>query len=108
MRSLALRTWVMLVDRMAQTRPHDVGIHLGGRNIRVAEHGLHAAQIRPAFEEVSGATVPEHVRRQVMENPGLLSVTLDQGPEHLPCHRSAARSYKKIRASPPLLEQDFA
>ena len=38
------------------------------------QHGLHAAQIRAALQQVRGEAVPDHVRRQVVENSGLSAV----------------------------------
>ena len=37
----------------------DVGVDLGRGDVRVAEHLLNSAQIRPAFEKVSGERVSE-------------------------------------------------
>ena len=42
-----------------------VGINLRGRNVGVAENGLHGAQICAILHHVSGATVAQHVRRCV-------------------------------------------
>jgi hypothetical protein len=41
----------------------DVGVDLRGGDVRVAEHGLHGAQVGAALQQVRGEGVPELVRR---------------------------------------------
>ena len=36
-------------------------IHLRGRNVGMAENGLHGAQVGPVFDHVRGAAVAQHV-----------------------------------------------
>ena len=55
-------TRMMVVQRFAQSGPHDVRIDLRRRDVGMPQHGLHAAQVRPAFQQMRGEAVPEHVR----------------------------------------------
>ena len=64
----------MLVDRFAKPAPRHVRVHLRGGNVGVSQHDLHAAQIRSALHQVRGEAVPDHVRRQIAENPSLPAV----------------------------------
>ena len=52
-----------------QTIESDMGINLSGRNVGVAEQGLHRAQVGAVFYHVSSTAVAEHVRTGVP--PGL-------------------------------------
>src|SRR5260370_6225257 len=61
-------TRVVVVQRLAQSGPHDVRVNLGGRDIGVPQHSLHAAQVGAAFEEMRGETMPQHVWRQIAKN----------------------------------------
>jgi len=38
-----------------------VGVDLRGRQVRMAQHFLHGAQVRPSLEEVRGKRVPQRV-----------------------------------------------
>ncbi len=64
------------VQRFAQTRADDVCVDFRGGEIGVAQHGLHAAQVGPAFQEVSGKGMPQNVGGKIVENTGLLAVEL--------------------------------
>ena len=44
----------------------DLGVHLRGRDRRMAEQLLHDAQVGAVVEQVRGARVPQHVRRQLV------------------------------------------
>src|SRR2546422_4580656 len=71
-------------------------VQLGGRQVRVPEHFLHGAQVRPAFEQVRGERVAQRVRRDVLREPRLPRGALDDGP------RSDARQ----RRAPGIEKQD--
>ena len=45
-----------------QTSPLDMCINLRGHNIGMAEHDLHRAKVGPAFEQMRGKRMPQHVR----------------------------------------------
>ncbi len=49
------------VDDAAEAGAFEVGIDLGGGDVGVTEQGLDGAEIRAAFEQVSGEGVAEHV-----------------------------------------------
>ena len=66
---------------LLQTFFDDVGINLRGRNIRVAQHHLHGAQVRAAIEQVRGKTVPQHMRRQRFTQPRFAAVRAQNFPE---------------------------
>ncbi len=66
----------MLVDDFAQPAPRHVRIHLRGGDVGVPQHDLDAAQVRAAFHQMRGETVPDHVRRQIAKNPSLSSIAL--------------------------------
>ena len=77
-----------------------MGINLGGRYVGVAQHGLQASQVGAAFQQVRGESVADDMRRQVVENPGLLAVPAQQLPESLPRHGAAAIGDEQVRAGP--------
>src|ERR1039457_4971639 len=96
---------MVLVDRLPQPRPYDVRVDLGGRDIRVPQHGLHAAQVRASLQQVGGEAMPDHVRRQMMKNAGLASMAAQQFPERLAGHRPTPRRYEKIPAGTALQDR---
>ena len=48
----------------------DMGVDLGGGNVRVTQHNLYGAQISPAFQEMAGKGMTNGVRADVMGNAG--------------------------------------
>src|SRR6266851_178168 len=58
----------------------DVGVYLSRSERGVAEHLLHAAQVRAAFEEVRGGRVPQAVRAGIRHRSG----GRDPGMNHAP------------------------
>ncbi len=44
----------------------DMGVDLGGGDIGVAEHGLHASQIGAALDQMGGEGVAQDMRRQFL------------------------------------------
>jgi hypothetical protein len=58
---------VMIVNRLAQPGTHHVRVDLRGSNIGMTEHGLHATQIGPAFQQMSCKGVPQNMRAQIPE-----------------------------------------
>jgi hypothetical protein len=79
-----------------------VGINLGGRDIGVPQHHLHAAQVRSTLQQVGGEAVPQHMGRQPVENARLAAVRGQQLPETLAGEATAARGYEKISAGAAL------
>ena len=89
---------MVAVQRVAQARTDHVCVDFGGRKVGVTEHGLHAAQIGPAFQKMGREGVPQNVRREIVKNTSLLSVEFDAGPERLAGHRAASRGDEKVGA----------
>ena len=66
-----------------QIGPIHMGIDLCRRDIRVAQHGLHRAEIRAALEQMRGKRVAQRVRGHPLLNPSGQSVAMNQLPERL-------------------------
>src|SRR5271169_6663129 len=66
------------------------------------QHFLEAAQVRAAFEQVCRESVPQYVRRKVVENSRFPAAYLDRCPESLSRHPGAARRNEKKRRLPAL------
>ena len=69
---------MMFCVHILQTIQSDMGVNLRGRNICVAENGLHGAQVSAVFYHVRGATVAQHVRA------GMASRTCGRESNNLP------------------------
>ena len=52
---------MMFCVHILQTIQSDMGVNLRGRNICVAENGLHGAQVGTVFYHVRSAAVAQHV-----------------------------------------------
>ena len=76
-----LRTWMELTMHSLQPLLIDVGIHLGGRNIRMAQHFLDDAQIRAVAEQMCCEAVPQQVRIHILFQARSLRVLLNDLPE---------------------------
>ena len=44
-----------------------MGVDLGGRNIRMPKHLLNRPQVGPAFQQIAGKGVAQHMRRNLAE-----------------------------------------
>ena len=55
---------MMRVDEALQARALDVGIDSRRRDVGVAQHRLHAAQIGAVVEQVARERMAQHVRRK--------------------------------------------
>ncbi len=64
----------------------DMGIYLRGRQVRVAEHDLNAAQVRPILQQVGGEGMPEGVGRNALGYARFEGPLLDDVPKGLPRH----------------------
>src|SRR2546429_9298654 len=60
-RSARSRPRMMFFDHRLEPRAFDVGINLGGRGVRVAQHRLHRAQIGAAFQKIGRERVAQLV-----------------------------------------------
>ena len=58
----------------------DMGINLGGRYIRVAQHLLDDSKIRAVAEKMRGEAVPQKMRINVLFQSGVLRVLLNDLP----------------------------
>jgi hypothetical protein len=52
------------VVQALQTLLVDMGVDLGGRDVGMAEHRLHGAQVGAVLQQVGGEAVPQDVRRE--------------------------------------------
>ena len=63
---------VMGLDHLPQPLGLHMGVDLCRRNVRMAQHLLDRAQIRPAVQQVAGEAMAQHVRRKLCGiDPGL-------------------------------------
>src|SRR5204862_4161105 len=91
------RPRVELLIYPLQTSPRNVCVDLRRRDVGVAEHHLHGAQVGAVFEEVRGERMAQHVRRNVRLDPRHARVAHDLHPERLPRHRTSAARQKEMR-----------
>lgn len=61
----------------------DMGIDLGSRYVRVAQHLLDDSKIRAVAEEMRGEAMPQKMRINVLFQSGVLRVLLNDLPN--PC-----------------------
>jgi hypothetical protein len=74
---------MMLVDRLAEPGAHHVCVDLRGGDIGMAQHGLYAAKVRAAFQEVRCETVPKNVGTKIVKDASSLPVQVQKVPERL-------------------------
>ena len=72
----------LLVDQL--------GIDLGGRNVRVSQHLLDGVEIRAVFQQMGGKGVAQGVRGDFCLNSSLLLIVLDDLPKALAAHAVSA------------------
>ena len=70
-----------LAVNLPQAVPGDVRVNLRGADARVAEQFLDHAQVRAVLQEVSGETVPQHVRGDVAGDARPMHPVLDVLPQ---------------------------
>src|SRR5215218_4783142 len=75
----------------------EVRVHLRGRDVGVAEHLLHGAQVAAAGEQVGGEAVAQRVRAHLARQAGVAGVALDDLVETLPGQRAAAEIDEQLR-----------
>jgi len=85
---------MMLLNRLFQTRTHHVGINLRGSDVGVSQHGLDAAEISSALQEVRSKGVAEYVRANLLKHAGCSCSGSKQLPESLAAHGLTAPGYK--------------
>src|SRR5687767_11841332 len=66
---------------LAEALLGDVRVDLGRRDVRVAQHHLHGAQVGAMHQQVRGEGVTERMRRDVRPYARDLRVALDAIPE---------------------------
>ena len=63
---------MQVANKALQPFLYDMGIDLRGRDIGVAEQGLHDAQIRAIMQQMAGESVTQHMRAdQPGAKPGM-------------------------------------
>ena len=65
---------MVLLDCLPQSRPHDVRVNLGRRDVGMTEHRLYAPQVRSTFQKMGREAVPDNVRSQVLKDTGFLAI----------------------------------
>src|ERR1700758_2402762 len=86
---------MMFLIHTPQSIEGQMRVHLRRRNIRMAQNGLYGAQVSAIFYHVSGAGVPQHVRRG-MPPGGHRSLSYHL-PDALPGQLAAAICNKQER-----------
>ena len=71
-----------------------LGVNLRGADVRVAQHFLDGAEIRPVFQKMRRERVAQGVRRNRLLNARLVLVGLDDLPEALAGHALPADIHK--------------
>ena len=66
---------MVLLDCLPQSRPHDVRVNLGRRDVGMTEHRLYAPQVRSTFQKMGSEAVPDYVRSQILEDTGFLAIS---------------------------------
>src|SRR5437899_7721104 len=98
--------WMRLVVQLASAPVGYVGVELGGREIGVPEHLLHAAQIRAALEQMRGERVPEEVRVDPLRLEAGARGQAAQAQERArPRQRAAPRVQEELRPVTPVEER---
>src|SRR5467141_211447 len=83
----------------------DVGVNLGGRNIRMPEHELNGPEVRSALEQVRGKTMPQHVRRKSHTHARLASIGRKYLPDADAAQRRSAAIHEQRRTAGYFAEQ---
>ena len=91
-----------LVVDILQLLLNHVGVYLCGGDIRMAQHLLDGAQIRPVLQQMGGKGVAEGMGRDVLLDPCLFPVIFHDLPEALAAHEAAAAVDEKPGRVPAL------
>jgi hypothetical protein len=94
---------VRLVIQLAATPIGYVRVQLGGREVGVAEHLLHAAEVRAAFEKMGRERVAQQVRMDAARlETGLFGSAAQDQECARACERSALRVQEELGAVAPV------
>lgn len=74
----------------------DVGVNLGGGNVRMAKHHLHSPQVRAVGEQVCGKGVSEHMGGNWLRDTGITCRLFYNLPEPQSCHAAASPGHKEV------------
>src|SRR5512143_2929769 len=98
------RPWMILLVHLSEVLPVHVGVNLCRRDVGVAEHLLHRAEVRPALEKVGGERVAQCVGRYGLGNSRLLDVPTQDLPGAHARQRLATGVEEQHAFAAPLLE----
>ena len=90
---------MVFLHRFLQSRTQNVGVDLGCRYVGVAQHRLHAAQIRAPLQQMCGKGMADYVGGQATEDADFPSVHGQQFPERLAGQFSAPGRHKQVSTS---------
>src|SRR5512132_3140012 len=94
---------VRLVIQLAATPIGYVRVQLGGREVGVAEHLLHAAEVRAAFEQMGRERVAQKVRMNARRlETGLFGTAAQDQKCARACERSALGVQEELWAVAPV------
>src|SRR5215212_118921 len=82
---------------LLQPVAREVGVHLRGRDVGVAEHLLHGAEVAAAGQKVGGEAVAQRVRAHPAGEAGVAGVALDDLVEALAGQRTTAEVDEELR-----------
>ena len=91
------RAGVRLEVDLLEALAGEVRVHLRGRDVGVAEHLLHGAQVAAARQQVGGEAVAQRVRAHLAAEAGGAGVALDDLVEALAAERAAAEVDEQLR-----------
>ena len=94
-----MRPRVGLEVGLLQLLAREVRVELGRREVGVAEHLLHRAQVAATREQVRREGVPQGVGAHPIAEPGGLGVPQDDLVEPLPRQRPPRKLTKSLRSS---------
>src|SRR5688572_31816211 len=89
---------MMPIVSRAQMHVSDVRVNLRGGNVAVAQERLHRTRISSVLQQVSRKTMPQRVRRNVLD-PRALRMALDHGPREMPRERFPDRKSTRLNSS---------
>jgi hypothetical protein len=94
---------VRLVIQLAATPIGYVRVQLGGREVGVAEHLLHTAEVRAAFEEMGREGMAQQMRMDARRlETGLFGAAAQDQECARPCERSALGVQEELGAVAPV------
>jgi hypothetical protein len=103
-----LASWVVTLMNLLQSLSGHMGIYLSAGDIRMAEHHLDRAKIRPPFQKMAGKGVAKKVGGDPLTKSSLLSIIFKILPEPLSAHPLSRTVDKKGWALLPLRKDSAA